>query len=172
MKPSKPQQGETVGVSAAAGGVGSIAVQLLRLRGADVLGIASKSNHEWLRAHDVSPVEYGDGLEARIRELAPEGSTRSWTPSAPSTSTWRSLLGVPPQRIDTVISFERAAEVGANTEGSAEGSTTEVMATLADLAAAGQLEVPIAATYPLERVQDAFAELEQRHTRGKIVLIP
>ena len=35
-----------------------------------------------------------------------------------------------------------------------------------------KLDVPIAATFPLERVQDAFAELEQRHTRGKIVLIP
>ena len=46
------------------------------------------------------------------------------------------------------------------------------MANLAELAASGRLEVPIAATYPLERVQDAFAELEQRHTRGKIVLIP
>ncbi|HTF11156.1 MAG TPA: zinc-binding dehydrogenase, partial [Asanoa sp.] len=41
-----------------------------------------------------------------------------------------------------------------------------------DLVAAGTVEIPIAATYPLDRVADAFAELEQRHTRGKIVLIP
>jgi NADPH:quinone reductase len=52
------------------------------------------------------------------------------------------------------------------------GSTTQVMTRLADLAATGKLDVPIAATYPLERVQDAFAELEQGHTRGKIVLMP
>jgi NADPH:quinone reductase len=168
----KPQQGEIAGVSAAAGGVGSIAVQLLRLRGAGVVGIASKANHEWLRAHDVVPVEYGDGLEARIRELAPGGLDAFVDTFGPEYVDLALALGVAAERIDTVISFERAAEVGALTEGSAEGSTTEVMATLAELVATGQLDVPIAATYPLERVQDAFAELEQRHTRGKIVLIP
>jgi NADPH:quinone reductase len=168
----KPQQGEIAGVSAAAGGVGSIAVQLLRLRGAGVVGIASKANHEWLRAHDVVPVEYGDGVEARIRELAPGGLDAFVDTFGPEYVDLALALGVAAERIDTVISFERAAEVGALTEGSAEGSTTEVMATLAELVATGQLDVPIAATYPLERVQDAFAELEQRHTRGKIVLIP
>ena len=35
---------------------------------------------------------------------------------------------------------------------------------------AGELEVPIAAVYPLDRVQEAFREIEQRHTRGKFVL--
>ena len=84
----------------------------------------------------------------------------------------RSRSEFQPERIDTIISFERAAEVGAHTEGSAAGSTPEVMTALAELAADGRLDVPIAATYPLEGVQDAFAELEQRHTRGKIVLIP
>ena len=43
---------------------------------------------------------------------------------------------------------------------------------MAELVASGQIEVPIAATYPLERVKDAYDELEKRHTRGKIVLIP
>jgi NADPH:quinone reductase-like Zn-dependent oxidoreductase len=43
---------------------------------------------------------------------------------------------------------------------------------MAALVASGQIEVPIAATYPLDRVKDAYDELEQRHTRGKIVLIP
>ena len=50
--------------------------------------------------------------------------------------------------------------------------TIDVLAELADLAAAGTVEVPIAATYPLDKVQDAYRELEQRHTRGKIVLRP
>jgi NADPH:quinone reductase-like Zn-dependent oxidoreductase len=53
-----------------------------------------------------------------------------------------------------------------------EGSTAPVLKELAELLAAGELELPIAATYPLSEVQAAFAELEQGHTRGKIVLIP
>lgn len=167
-----PQAGETVAVSAAAGGVGSIAVQLLRLRGADVIGIASSANHPWLIAHGVTPVEYGDGLAERVRAAAPDGIHAFIDTFGPQYVDLALALGVPPERIDTIISFERAGEVGARTEGSAAGSTPEVMTALAELAADGQLEVPIAATYPLEQVRDAYAELEQRHTRGKIVLIP
>jgi NADPH:quinone reductase len=58
------------------------------------------------------------------------------------------------------------------TDGSVAASTPEILAELADLVATGVVEVPIAATYPLDRVTDAFAQLERRHTRGKIVLIP
>jgi NADPH:quinone reductase-like Zn-dependent oxidoreductase len=46
------------------------------------------------------------------------------------------------------------------------------MTEMADLVASGKLEFTIAATYPLDRVADAFAQLEQRHTHGKIVLLP
>jgi NADPH:quinone reductase len=168
----RAQPGETVGVSSAAGGVGSIAVQLLRLRGSTVIGIASASNQDWLRGHGVIAVEYGDGLVERIREAAPQGLDAFVDTYGPEYIDLALALGVAPERIDTVASFERAAEVGAKTDGSAVGSTREVMAKLAALAVSGELDVPIAATYPLDRVKDAFAELEQGHTRGKIVLIP
>src|SRR5258708_35638466 len=62
--------GDTVVVSGAAGGVGGIAVQLARRKGATVIGLASEPNHDWLRAHDVIPVSYGDGVEERIRTAA------------------------------------------------------------------------------------------------------
>jgi NADPH2:quinone reductase len=81
-------------------------------------------------------------------------------------------LGVPRDRIETIISRERALEIGAKVEGSGDASTTEVLAEMAGLVASGKIEIPIAATYPLEEVRDAYAELEQRHTRGKIVLVP
>ncbi len=172
VQAADPQVGETVGVSAAAGGVGSIVVQLARLRGANVVGIASRANHAWLRAHDVTPVEYGPELEARIHDAAPGGLDALIDTFGPQYLDLALTLGVEPDRIVTIISFQRASEVGARVAGSVEGSTTEVMAALAQLAADGRLDVPIAATYPLERVQDAFAEVERRHTRGKIVLVP
>jgi len=62
-----------VAVSGAAGGVGSVAVQLLKLKGAKVIGIASESNHAWLASVDVTPVAYGTGLVDRIRAIAPSG---------------------------------------------------------------------------------------------------
>jgi NADPH:quinone reductase-like Zn-dependent oxidoreductase len=164
--------GDVVAVSAAAGGVGVFTVQLLALKGARVLAIASEANHEWLRAHEAEPVAYGDGLADRLRATVPGGITAFIDLFGPQYVDLALELGVAPERINTIISFQRAAEVGAKAEGSAEAASTDVMAELARLAASGQLEVPIAATYPLEAVQDAFAELEQRHTRGKIVLIP
>jgi NADPH:quinone reductase len=167
-----PQSGETVAVSAAAGGVGSLVVQLLALQGVRVLGIASSANAEWLRTHGVEPVEYGDGLADRLRQAAPDGVDAFIDLFGPDYVQLAVDLGVPRERINTIISFAKAAEVGAKTEGSAEASTPAVLQEIADLIASGALDFDVAATYPLDRVVDAFEELEQRHTHGKIVLLP
>ena len=81
-------------------------------------------------------------------------------------------LGVAPDRIDTIIDWDAAGRHGVRTEGNMAGARPEVLAELADLIAAGRLEVPIAATYPLDRVRDAYREVERRHTLGKVVLVP
>ena len=169
-----PQPGETIAVSAAAGGVGSLVVQLLALRDVRVLGIASAGNADWLRAHGVVPVDYGDGdgLADRLRQAAPDGIDAFIDLFGPDYVQLAMDLGVAPQRIDTIISFEKAAEVGAKTEGSAEASTTAVLSEIAGLITSGAVDFDIAASYPLDRVADAYAELEQRHTHGKIVLLP
>jgi NADPH:quinone reductase len=167
-----PQSGETVAVSAAAGGVGSLVVQLLALRGVRVLGIASTGNAEWLRAHGVEPVEYGAGLADRLHQAAPDGIDAFIDLFGPEYVQLAVDMGVPPERINTIISFAKAAEVGAKTEGSGEASTPAVLQEIADLIVSGALDFDVAATYPLDRVADAFTELEQRHTHGKIVLLP
>lgn len=166
-----PQPGETVAVSAAVGGVGSLVVQLLVLRKARVLGIAGPGNFDWLRAHGVTPVAYGDGLADRLREAAPNGIDAFIDLFGPEYVQLAVDLGVAPERIDTIIAFQKAGEVGAKTEGSADASTTEVLAEMADLIVAGAIDFEVAATYPLDRVADAYEELEKRHTRGKIVLL-
>ncbi len=167
-----PRAGETVAVSAAAGGVGSLVVQLLALREAVVLGIAGPDNADWLRGHGAIPVEYGDGLARRLREAAPEGIDAFIDLFGPDYVDLAVELGVAPERIDTIISFQKAAEVGAKTAGSADASTPEVLAELADLVTSGAVDFDIAATFPLDRVADAFELLEKRHTHGKVVLLP
>lgn len=164
--------GDTIAVAAAGGGVGSFLVQLLSLRGARVVGIASDRQHDWLRAHGVTPVAYGSDLAERIRALTPGGIDAFVDLYGPQYIDLAVELGVPPPRINTITSFTRARQVGAQTEGSTTTTTPAVLAEMASLVAAGQIELPIAATYPLARVQDAYAELEQGHTHGKIVLIP
>ncbi|WP_062991212.1 NADP-dependent oxidoreductase [Nocardia anaemiae] len=167
-----PQAGDTVAVSGAAGGVGSIVVQLLRARGATVLGIASEVNHDWLRKVGVIPVAYGEGLIDRIRAAAPDGVDAFIDTFGAEYVDLAIELGISVERIDTIINFAAAERYGVKTDGNAAAGTIDVLAELADLAAAGTIEVPIAAVYPLDKVQEAYQELEQRHTRGKIVLHP
>jgi NADPH:quinone reductase-like Zn-dependent oxidoreductase len=164
--------GDTVVVSGAAGGVGSIAVQLARNVGASVIGLAGDGNHKWLADHQVIPVTYGDGVEDRIR-AASGGKVDAFIDTFGGGYVELALkLGVAPNRIDTIIDFAAAAKYGAKTDGSFEAATADVLAQLAGLMAAGRLEIPIARVYPLAEVRDAYRELEQRHTRGKIVLKP
>src|ERR1700733_12670801 len=164
------KEGETIAVSAAAGGGGTVVVQLLALRGAKVLGIASPSNAEWLRSHGAVQVSYGEGLAERLKAASPDAIDAFIDLFGPEYVQLAVDLGIPRDRIEAIASFEKAQEVGAKADGSATASTPEVLADMAGLVAAGAIEIPIAATYPLERVADAFEELEHRHTRGKIVL--
>jgi NADPH:quinone reductase-like Zn-dependent oxidoreductase len=164
--------GDTVVVSGAAGGVGSVAVQLARNAGAKVIGLASASNHKWLTDHGVIPVAYGDGVEDRIR-AASGGKVDAFIDTFGGGYVELALkLGVPKNRIDTIIDFAAAAKYGVKTEGNAQAATPDVLAQLAGQLAAGRLEIPIAKVYPLAEVREAYRDLEQRHTRGKIVLAP
>jgi NADPH:quinone reductase len=167
-----PKAGETVAVSAAAGGVGTIVVQLLARRDARVLGIASPSNADWLQSHGAVPVSYGDGLAERLQAAAPDGIDAFIDLFGPEYVQLAVDLGLARDRIETIAAFEKAQELGVKADGSVTASTPEVLTEMADLVASGAIEIPIAATYPLDRVADAFEQLERRHTRGKIVLIP
>src|SRR3984885_10545425 len=100
--------GDTVAVSGAAGGVGSIAVQLARHAGATVIGLASEAHHPWLAGHGVIPVAYGDGMANRIRHAASKVDAFIDTFGAGYVQLALEL-GVEPSRIDTIANFEAAA---------------------------------------------------------------
>src|ERR1700746_3445803 len=168
-----PKEGETVVVSGAAGGVGSLAVQLARRTGATVIGLASESNHAWLKSHGVIPVAYGDGVADRIRAAAPGGVDAFIDTHGDGYVELALALGVAAERIDTLADYAAAQKHGVKTAGGAEaGPGAQVLAELAGLIAGGHLEVPIANVYPLAQVREAYTELERRHTHGKIVLRP
>ena len=166
--------GDTVAVAGAAGGVGTIAVQLAKRAGATVLGIAGPSNDDWLTAHGVVPVNYDDGLADRLRDAAPNGQIDAFLDFFGGGYVELAVteLGIDPQRVDTIIDFPAIERFGVKFEGNADAADAKVLAELADLIAAGELELPVAQVYPLDQVKDAFRRLEQRHTRGKIVLRP
>ncbi len=167
-----PRAGETIVVSAAAGGVGSLAAQLARRTGARVIGLASERNHDWLREHDIVPVTYGEGQGERIREAA-GGAVDGFIDTFGGGYVDLAIeLGVDPARINTIADFEAVQRLGVHAQGTHAIATAVLLAELVELVADGELEVPIARVFPLDQVRDAFRELAERHTRGKIVLVP
>jgi NADPH:quinone reductase-like Zn-dependent oxidoreductase len=164
--------GDTLVVSGAAGGVGSITVQLARRAGATVIGLAGEDNHPWLESHGVLPVSYGEGVADRIRTAAPKVDAFIDTYGGDYVELAINELGVDPARVDTIVRFDAVEKYGVKAEGNAVGASAHTLTELAGLIASGDLEVPIAATYPLDQVQAAYRRLETGHVRGKIVLIP
>jgi NADPH:quinone reductase-like Zn-dependent oxidoreductase len=170
--------GETLVVANAAGGVGSLVVQVAVAAGAKVIGLSSPAHHPWLKLRGVLPVAYGDGVAERIRAAAGAGG-----PIDAFIDTYGAdyvelalALGVRPERIDTIANFDAPATYGVKAEGgSAIDSARDRVRVLADLADAisqGKVVVPIAHVYALDEVQAAYRELAQGHTLGKIVLVP
>ncbi|GCF07116.1 NADP-dependent oxidoreductase [Dictyobacter arantiisoli] len=166
------KQGDTVIVSGAAGGVGSIVVQLARREGAKVIGLASPAHHQWLHDHGVIPVAYGEGVEERIRAVTDDHLDAFIDTFGADYVELALKLGVQPERIDTIINFEAVTAYGVKAEGNAQAASAAVLADLAQRIDQGELEIPIARVYPLADVREAYRELEQRHTHGKIVLVP
>lgn len=167
-----PQVGETIVVSAAAGGVGSVAVQLARRAGATVIGLAGERNHDWLRSHDIVPVTYGDGQAERIR-VAAGGEIDAFIDTYGSGYVDLAIsLGVAPQRINTIIDYEAVQRLGVNAQGTHAIANALLLEELTGLVAGGHLEIPIARTFPLADVREAYRKLAKRHSHGKIVLLP
>jgi NADPH:quinone reductase-like Zn-dependent oxidoreductase len=164
--------GDTVVVAGAAGGVGSLAVQLARRAGATVIGLASEANHAWLADHGVVPVAYGEGVADRIRAVAADGVDAFLDLFGGGYVDLAIELGVARDRINTIIDRDGAARTGVKNEGMEAWAGAPVLGELAALVAAGDLDVPVAATYPLAQVRTAYRTLMERHTRGKIVLDP
>ena len=166
----KPQAGDVVVVSAAAGGVGSIAVQLLALEGATVVGIASPRNHAWLERHGVISGGRGDGVADRISR-PPRAHRRN------GRHVRFGLRGSRPRtrRCPGSHRYHRRREPCGRSwrQDRWHGRCSRRGARRARrLVDEGKIEVPIAAVYPLDQVRDAYRELERPHALGKIVLVP
>jgi len=166
--------GDTVAIAGAAGGVGSIAVQLARRAGAMVLGIAGPSNDNWLADHGAVPVNYGDDLPARLRAATQSGHIDALLDFFGSGYVAMAIedLRLPHEKVNTIADFDAVKKFGVQSKGGADAATAAVVAELADLVARGELEVPIAAVFALDDVREAYRQVELRHTRGKLVLRP
>src|ERR1700686_4723037 len=106
--------GDTVAIASAAGGVGSIAVQLARRAGATVLGIAGPSNDVWLADHGVIPVNYGDDLPKRLLAAAHSGHIDPLLDFFGGGYVAMAVedLSLTPDRVDTLADFDAVKRFG------------------------------------------------------------
>ena len=132
-----PQAGETVVVSAAAGGVGVYAGQLARLRGADVIGTCSAANFEGLAALGIRPVQYGPDLARQLRVLAPGGIDGFIDTFGAGNVAMAVDLGVRPHRINTLIDFDAVRRFGVHSDAQEQADTPQVWSALASWSPAG-----------------------------------
>jgi NADPH:quinone reductase-like Zn-dependent oxidoreductase len=162
------ERGQTVLVHAAAGGVGQFAVQIATARGARVIGTASPSNHEHLRALGAEPVAYGDGLVDRVRELAPDG--------VDVVLDYGSSDLIPTTRAVLAAGGTVASIVDAAARDELGGHYVWVRPSSADLDAltalveAGDLRVDVAQVFELADSAAAHELSETGHVRGKVVV--
>jgi NADPH:quinone reductase-like Zn-dependent oxidoreductase len=151
----EPKKGDVVVVSGAAGGVGSIAVQLLRLRGATVIAIASPKNHDWLKKLAGIPVDHDAQTAEHIRKASPTGRVDAWVDVFGRGYVDMAIqLGVQPQRINTTIDWAAAQRHGTKMQGTSEAGGVAALSKLAALVADGKVEITIAARYPLDKVRE------------------
>jgi NADPH:quinone reductase-like Zn-dependent oxidoreductase len=160
-----PGPGDTLLIGGAGGGVGVFTVQLARLAGARVIGTGSATSADALRALGAEPVAYGYGLIDRLRALAPAGVTAAIDLYGTDTMQAARDLRVPDERITTI-----ATQVDGITPANGANAALGAIEEIARLVAAGQLRVPIAASFPIEQIRAAVELQAGRHVHGKVVI--
>lgn len=166
-----PQKGETVVVNGAAGSVGSAAAQLLVRAGVKVVGTASEDNHDYVRSLGAEPTTYGDGVVARIRDLAPQGVDAVFDVTDHGFVDAAIELRGGTQRIVTISDFGASDRGVTVSYGEQSKITSDDFAHVLELAAAGEFATAIAKTFDFNDIGAAHRLSETGHVRGKIVVV-
>ncbi len=164
-------EGDLLLIHGASGAVGLAASQLAVNRGADVIGTAGPSAFDFLRSIGVTPVQYGDGVADRVRQLSPRGVDAVLDAAGRDVLAESVDLAGGADRVIT-IADPRAVEFGVRFSG---GGPTDRMfegiGVALELFEKGEFDLPIAATYPLDDAATALDDSEHGHALGKLVLI-
>jgi NADPH:quinone reductase-like Zn-dependent oxidoreductase len=163
-------QGSTVLVDGASGGVGAVAVQIARSRGATVIGSASERNADYLREIGAIPVTYGVGLADRLADLGAGELDGVFDVAGQTPIDDLVALAPEPGQVLSIANFA-AGDVGARVSGGGEIDKTAALEEAARLLADGRLVIKVQ-TFPLDRAAEGYQQVLTGHTRGKVVLLP
>jgi NADPH:quinone reductase-like Zn-dependent oxidoreductase len=162
-------EGQTLLVSGAAGGVGSAIVQLARLRGIIVIGTASAAKHDYLRALSAVPTTYGEGLEDRVRELAPDGVNAAIDVAGSGIIPELIRIVGDPTHVLSVADFS-AEKFGAKFSHGPPVDPARLFTAMAKLCSADSFTLRIDRTFPLDRAKEAQEVSQSGRVTGKLVV--
>ncbi|MBA2774154.1 MAG: NADP-dependent oxidoreductase [Nocardioidaceae bacterium] len=160
--------GDTVLVHAAAGGVGSFATQLAVARGARVLGTGSTAGHDYLRGLGAEPLEYGEGLTARVEELCPGGVDVVVDLIGGDALAATPDLLAPNGRVGSIVEADTVHELGGRYV--FVRPDAGMLGELLQQVGRGEVKVHIAERFGLDQAAEALAATKTGHVRGKVVL--
>lgn len=165
-------EGDTVLIDGAGGGVGTAAVQIAANRGARVIGTASEPNHDYLRSLGAEPVTYGEGLESRVRGLAPDGVTAAFDVAGGGQLSALIALAGGSGHVLAIADYTGAAEHGVPFSGGP--GTAQKLDAIREIGSdieAGRFSLAVSRTFPLDAIAEAHRASEGGHVRGKLVLV-
>lgn len=170
-------EGDTILVHGASGAVGVSVLQQAARLGARAVGTASPASHEVVRRYGGVPVAYGEGLEQRVRDAAPEGVSAALDCVGTDEAVDTSLALVADRgRIVTIAAAPRARQAGftaiAGALPASKAYRASVRADLVRWAGEGHLVVPVARSFRLADALEGAELLMSQHPGGKLVLEP
>ena len=161
---------DTIVVTAAAGGVGSIEAQIAKHWGAKVIGTCGQRNFDYLRQLGITPVQYGDGMAERIRRVAGGPVTAFIDNFGQDGQDLAEQLDVPAGRYRSSADRRRVELSLLEADPEAVSAGTAKLRRLARLADDGAFRLLVSGVYRLVDIDEAYEDLEKLHARGKIVL--
>jgi len=166
------REGTKLFIDGGAGGVGSVATQMAKVRGAMVIASASEANQGYLREIGAIPVIYGEGMVERVKALQ-IGKVDAVLDAVGKTPIDDLIsLTTEPSQVVTIANWGAAAS-GARVSGGggAESQPLKALAEAAELLEQSKLVIKIQ-TFPFDRAAEAHQISQDGHARGKLVLVP
>lgn len=170
------KRGQTLLILGASGGVGTLAIQLAKSVGANVIGVASEANHEYMKelGADITIDYKNNHVGDAVEKAQPEGVDLIFHCSRGNSFTEVMETDVLKEGGKVVSITKSKPDISDDIEFKYVfvEPNAEQLEHIAGLADNGKIKVPVSNTYSLEEARQALQEIEKLHTRGKLVITP
>ncbi|AKD05072.1 NADP-dependent oxidoreductase [Pontibacter korlensis] len=170
----KLQQGQTVLILGASGGVGSLGIQLAKATGTTVIGVASEKNHQFMRDLGADhTVDYkGNHVGEAVKQQVPEGVDMIFD-CASGETLQQSLQALKPSgKLVSILNHGTDLDTAIDFSYVFVEPNSRQLDHLRALAESGKLRVHVSQTYTLDETVEAMKQIQTSHTTGKIVIMP